>query len=100
MLVKINTDQAWLRKPCRKVEEGDPVAEVAEKLFQVLRENENAVGISANQIGYGLRMFAMRLDPLPPIWLCIKSQYSQALLEQLPLLYQKSRRSAQALIHR
>ena len=31
--------------------------------------------------------------------LCIKSRYSQALLEQLPLLYQKSRRLAQAPIH-
>ena len=39
-------------------------------------------------------------SPSPSKGLCIKSRNSQALLEQLALLYQKSRMSAQALVRK
>lgn len=58
--MEIVTDIERLRKPAEWVKQDDPVLEVAAELFEVMREH-NGMGLSANQLGYDLRMFVMEL---------------------------------------
>ncbi|MBA7639998.1 Peptide deformylase [subsurface metagenome] len=58
--MEIVTDIKKLRKPTEWVKQSDLVLEVAAALFEGMREHD-AVGMSANQLGYDLRMFVMEL---------------------------------------
>lgn len=67
--MKIVTDVKKLRKPCKEASNPDDVLMVAGALFKTMGEDENCCGLSANQIGYDLRVFVMRNDPSTPICL-------------------------------
>lgn len=60
--MKIVTDIERLRKPTEWVKQSDPVLEIAAELFEGMLEH-NAQGLAANQLGYSLRMFVMKLQP-------------------------------------
>lgn len=70
--MEVVTDIEWLRKPTEWVREEDNPREVAEQLFKAMDEIEMpdgmvAVGLAANQLGYGLRMFVLGIGPHVPI---------------------------------
>lgn len=62
----IVTDIEQLRRPTSFVEPGSDITEIVANLFRELQEF-NASGLSANQLGYSLRIFVMTLDSSPPI---------------------------------
>lgn len=62
---KIVTDKKKLRRPTKIVEESTDIKEEVAALFLSL--GEDADGLAANQLGYNLHIFVMRLDPQPPI---------------------------------
>lgn len=66
--MKIVTDNKRLRRPTDFVREGEDISEIVEALFQGLEEH-NAVGLSANQLGYKKRVFVMSMKPRPPVCL-------------------------------
>lgn len=65
--MEIVTDIIKLRKPAKIVKEGDDIEECVEGLFQGLKERNNAVGLSANEIGYKYSIFVMDMPTGPPI---------------------------------
>lgn len=88
--MKIVTDIKKLRRPTKIVKVGDDIEDVVATLFTGLEEH-NIVGLSANQLGYNLRFFVMKVDPLSPI--CIVnpiivkergSQLGKELCQSLP----------------
>ena len=62
----IVTDIRFLRKPTEEVQEGEDISEIVDSLFNGLKEF-NAIGLSANQLGYNKRIFVMAMKPHPPI---------------------------------
>lgn len=66
--MEIVTDIKRLRKPTNLVEEGDDINLCVEELFKGLKEY-NALGLSANQLGYNYSIFVMIMPTGPPICL-------------------------------
>lgn len=64
--MKIITNITQLRKPTKWVDDNEDTSEIVDKLFQGLKEY-NALGLSANQLGYDKRIFVMSMKPFPPI---------------------------------
>lgn len=64
--MNIVTNEMELRKPTEWVKETDSIKQVAEDLFREMKEHQ-ALGLSANQLGYDYRMFVINVKPLPPI---------------------------------
>jgi len=64
--MNIVTSERLLRKPTEFVKETDDIKQVVEDLFRELEERQ-ALGLAANQLGYSCRVFAMRVEPMPPI---------------------------------
>lgn len=67
--MEIVTKVEALRKPTKPVKESADIREIYETVANLFRElkEHNALGLSANQLGYDLSIFVMRMDPLPPI---------------------------------
>ena len=65
--MEIVTDIEKLRKPTQPVKERDDINQCIEELFQGLKEHNNAVGLSANEIGYKCSIFVMKMVTGPPI---------------------------------
>ena len=64
----IVTDLAFLRQPCASVLPAAAITGLVRDLFRELRERA-AAGLSANQLGYRLRIFVMAMNEQPPICL-------------------------------
>lgn len=64
--MNIVTNVAKLRKPTEWVAGDDDSSEIAASLFAELKER-NAVGLSANQLGYKKRIFVMTMKPSPAV---------------------------------
>jgi len=67
--MEIETNQEFLRRPCREVYEADNPDVVIAKLFDALKENDHFLGIAANQIREPLRIFVIVMRPGKPICL-------------------------------
>lgn len=69
--MEIVTKVEALRKATKLVKEGTDIGEIVINLFHELKEHStkeyNTVGLSANQLGYDLSIFVMRMDPVPPV---------------------------------
>ena len=65
-MATIVTDIGFLRKRTEEVQEGEDISEIVDSLFNGLKEF-NAIGLSANQLGYNKRIFVMTMKPYPSI---------------------------------
>ena len=65
-MATIVTDIRFLRKRTEEVQEGEDISEIVDNLFRELKEH-NALGLSANQLGYNKRIFVMTMKPYPPV---------------------------------
>jgi len=63
--MKIVTNIHQLREPTKWVKDED-ISEIVANLFEGLKEY-NALGLSANQLGYDKRIFVMVMKPYPPV---------------------------------
>lgn len=64
--MNIVTNITQLRKPTQWVDADEDISEIVANLFQGLKEH-NALGLSANQLGYNKRIFVMTMKPFPPV---------------------------------
>ena len=64
--MNIVTNIAQLRKSTKLVDDNEDIGEIVNNLFQGLKEH-NAMGLSANQLGYNKRIFVMTMKPYPPV---------------------------------
>lgn len=82
--MKIVTNEKQLRKPTDFVKEGEDISEMVDSLFREMQEND-ALGLAANQLGYKKRLFVMSIEPWPPICvvnaLILKNRGSQVGME-------------------
>ena len=69
--MEIVTYVAALRRKCQEVKDFKKLDELAETMFDALRNYDGpagkAVAIAANQLGYRRRMFVMSMPPKPPV---------------------------------
>ena len=64
--MKIVTNISQLSKPTKEVNEREDIGEIVAALFEGLKEY-NALGLSANQLGYDKRIFVMAMNPYPSV---------------------------------
>lgn len=64
--MNIITNVTPLRKPTKWVDGNDDIGEIVASLFAELKEH-NALGLSANQLGYKRRIFVMTMKPSPAV---------------------------------
>jgi len=102
--VNIITTVTLLRRPTEWVDGNDDIGEIVASLFAELKERD-ALGLSANQLGYKKRIFVMKMKPYPPVCivnpLITKQRGSQVGLEgclSLPGLGVKVKRPQQIVI--
>lgn len=64
--MEIVTNSEILRKTTSFVKDGDDINQCVDELLREMKEH-NAIGLSANQLGYNYRIFVMNIDVGPPI---------------------------------
>ena len=65
--MEIVTNTEKLRKATQSVKEADDINQCVDELLQGLKKYKNAVGLSANEIGYNYSIFVMKMVTGPPI---------------------------------